>query len=386
MNPKWLVCLSVGLAFTTVMANAQTTQTPPLPNPPSVQAATSGAQIKIDGRMFVGVFASQSDGAYPLRTMDIPDAKLRFTFTPNKDITIVNRFSNNKAASNGFDYFYMDLNNWGGMLPGHTLRLGKMKIDFGEETWTDNPVESILISNSAAAVGGYDEGLNFRGPLVKGTHPATYSLSLLNGSKGVDTSAKGLLYVAKAGFSPIKNIYFSASYLDSDMLEKANGAVASTDIKFANLTDPPTGATNWERKLWELDARWNYGPNGVASVVGSLPTSLFQLAGAYGRFEDIANNASSRGAHYWYAEGLLNITHRLYVASRYSTVHLDGSETAKLADSPVAVNCYNRLSAGFGYRLTALTQLKTEYSFNHTDGGTTAPKLNQFTIGVATKF
>jgi len=67
-------------------------------------------------------------------------------------------------------------------------------------------------------------------------------------------------------------------------------------------------------------------------------------------------------------------------------VTLDDDATAKLADSPVAVNRYRRLSFGAGYHLSPLTDVKFEITKNSTDGGTSEPDLDQIAIGVATKF
>jgi len=39
------------------------------------------------------------NGKYPNRALDASDAKLRFTFMPSKDITVVNRMSNSSAAA-----------------------------------------------------------------------------------------------------------------------------------------------------------------------------------------------------------------------------------------------------------------------------------------------
>lgn len=366
-------------------ADAPTTTTPP-DVPPTVQTGSNGSILKIDGRLFMGIIDSDANGAYPNRALDIPDAKLRFTFTPRKDFTIVNRFSNNKATGNGFDYFYLDLNNWGGALPGHALRMGKVKEDIGEETWTDNPVEGVLITNSASAVGGYDGGINFRGSLPIGM-PASYSLSVLNGTGGVGSSNNGLATGAKIGIAPYKHFYLSVSGYDSGDDIKFGGAVIAPALKVANLQTVPAGATSWHRTLWEVDARWNYGTTGIKSLIpGGANPSRCQLATAYGQAKDNFTGATDRTANYWYAEGLVNATGRLYFASRYSTVQLNDGQTATLVDSTVAVNRYSRVSLGAGFHLTPLTDLKAEYTRNTTNGGTSKPDLNQLAIGLATKF
>jgi hypothetical protein len=193
MKYLWIlaVCLAANMIVTAAHAQAPAATSTPSSG---VLAALMNTVIKIDGRMFLGIFASEDDGKYPNRTLAIPDAKLRFTFIPGKDITVVTRFNINNAKNNDFDYFYLDLNNWGGLLPKHVLRAGKFKVDVGEETWTDNPVESILISNSAPAVSGYDGGINFRGLITEKT---TYSLGLLNGTGTVESAGEDIAFAAK---------------------------------------------------------------------------------------------------------------------------------------------------------------------------------------------
>jgi hypothetical protein len=354
--------------------------------PQPVQPANKDTKVKIDGRLFAGAFKTGEQGSFPNRSLDIPDAKLRLTVSPSQDVTIVNRFSNNRAASNGFDYFYVDLNNWGGALPGHLLRVGKFKIDVGQETWTDNPIESILISNSVSHISGYDEGINLRGPLRRGPLPPTYSVALMNGSKGVNPSDTGLAWSAKVGVPVAPRMYFSASYYHVGDLAKPGGVTDQADFNVAEVLDAPSGAAGWKRSLWELDARYGYGTDGQKSVVGAPADVPWQAGATYGQFEDDAIGVPGRKGSYWFVEGLYNLTPKTYLASRYSEVSLDGTTVAKLGGSPVAVNDYQRLSLGAGYRLTPMTHIKVEYSHNNAFGGATKPDLNQIAAGIATKF
>lgn len=353
--------------------------------PEAVEAATRGSKIKVDGRLFAGVVDTGSQGAFPNRSLDIPDAKLRFTFAPSKDITIVNRFSTNRAATSGFDYFYVDLNNLGG-LSGHTLRIGKMKIDVGEETWTDNPVESILITNSVSHVSGYDEGISLRGPLGRSRRPVCYSLAVLHGNKDFVAANGELAWAAKVGGAATDHLYLSASYLATGDLVKKDGTLDKPDFKVAELVEAPAGASAWSRKLWEVDVRWNYGAAGVKPAIVSEPAPRFQAAAAYGEFTDAATPVPDREGKYWFLEALYNLSPRIFFAGRHSEVALDDGATAKLGDSPVPVNAYRRLSLGLGYRVTPLTQLKVEWTRNRTSGGAPAPDLDQFAVGLATKF
>jgi hypothetical protein len=353
---------------------------------PAVQAANRDTNIRIDGRLFAGVFKTDEQGSFGNRSLDIPDAKLRFTFSPSKNVTIVNRFSNNRAGSNGFDYFYLDLNNWGGLALGHVLRVGKFKMDVGQETWTDNPVESILITNSVSHISGYDEGVNFRGPLGRGRSPATYSLAVMNGSKGVTQSDSGMAWSAKLGALVKERLYLSASYLRTGDLVKRDGTLDQPDFGIAEVFDAPAGATAWRRSLWEADARYGYGKEGIKSVVGAPADVPWQAGATYGQFTDSATGAPDRTGRYWFVECLYNLGPKTYLATRYGDTSLDGGALAKLGGISVAVNNYHRLSLGVGYRITPMTHLKLELTRNTTSGGVSKPDLDQIAIGLATKF
>ncbi|MGQ9738482.1 MAG: hypothetical protein ACUVRT_11330 [Armatimonadota bacterium] len=112
----------------------------------------------------------------------------------------------------------------------------------------------------------------------------------------------------------------------------------------------------------------------------------WQFAIAYGGFTDDAQGAPDRKGRYGFAEALFRMTPRAYLALRYSEISLQDGVLAKLGGCPVPVNRYRRLSVGLGYQLSLLALLKTEYTFNDTSGGATDPELDQFAVGVATKF
>jgi hypothetical protein len=364
-------------------AAAKESAAPQPAQPQPVQPAFPNTKIKIDGRLFAGAFETGDQGPFPNPTLDIPDAKLRFTFAPSKDVTVVMRYSNNRANTNGFDYFYADLNNYLGAIPGHLLRVGKFKIDVGQETWIDNPVENILITNSISHVSGYDEGLNFRGPI---SGPAIYSVGLMNGSKGVSPADSGATWSAKTGIALTPQTFVSASYARTGNLVKANGSLDQPDLNVAEISTAPADATAWRRSLWEVDARYGYGKQGIASVVGAPPATRWQGGATYGQFTDAATGAPDRKGTYWFLEGLYNVTPKVYLASRFSTIALNDDVTASIGGSPVPVNSYDRLAFGVGYRFTDMTHLKAEYTRNTTSGATPEPDLNQFAVGIATKF
>lgn len=348
---------------------------------PSVTTALADSQLKIDGRLFAGIIDTGNDGSTPNWSTDINDAKLRFTFTPSSNITIVNRLSTTGAKNGDFDYFYLDYR--GVLSPTSTVRIGQRKIDVGQESWVDNPVENMLITNSPSRVSGYGTGLAFLGKFTDSPDSGLYEIGFVNGPRGVMTrTSTGLQVNAKVGTPVADNVFASASYFDTGKL----GAADKSAVSVAELSDAPSGATNWERKLWELDLRYNYGNSGIRSLIptGEIPPVM--LGATYGSFNDSASGAAGRRGDYWFAEGLIKLSSRLYGAARYGVVNLSNGASSKLVKSPVSVNSYRRTSIGLGYSLTDLTQLKLEYAFNSTSGGASEPSLNQAAFGVATKF
>lgn len=350
-------------------------------NAPTVITALKDSKLKIDGRIFAGLFGSGAQGTYPNWSTDIPDAKLRFTFNPTKNITIVNRLSTSSATTGGFDYFYADFARVGG--PSNILRLGQRKIDVGQETWVDNPIENMLITTSISHVSGYGIGLATVGRFSSAANAPVYELGFVNGPKGVTSRpSTGLPINAKIGVALLGNLFASASYFNTGRL----GAADASAISVAEINTPPTGASSWQRDLWELDLRYNYGPTGIRPLIqtGKLPPVM--LGATYGKFNDKATGASNRDGSYWFVEGLVRLAPKFFAAARYSDTDLGGSSLAKLGKSPVAVNSYKRTSIGIGYAISDLVQWKLEYAINDTSGGASKPSLNQFATGIAAKF
>ncbi|MDO8587320.1 MAG: hypothetical protein Q7T82_09795 [Armatimonadota bacterium] len=347
---------------------------------PAVTPAAKGSKIKIDGRIFAGVFDTGAEGAYANSSVDISDAKIRFTFNPTKNITVVNRFSTTGAKTDGFDYFYADFA--GVLSPTSIIRVGQRKIDTGQETWVDNPIENMLVTNSVSHVSGYGTGIALLGRFQDVKTSPLYEIGFVNGPKGLMVRPTNALPInIKLGAPLPGNIFASASYFRSGDI----GAADKSAISVAEIADYPA-ATEWNRSLWEVDLRYNYGASGIRSLVptGDLPPVM--LGATYGGFNDDAVGAADRDGQFWFVEGLFRLNSRTYAAARYSSVDLDDGVLAKLGKSPVSVNSYRRTSIGLGYALTDLTHVKAEYAFNRTSGGASDPDLNQLAIGVASKF
>ena len=202
--------------------------------PSSVSTAFPGEKAKIDGRLFTGLFDTGDGGANPNWCTDIPDAKLRFTFYPSPNITIVNRLSANGAQAGDFDYFYLDY-----ALPKTTIRIGQRKVDVGQETWTDNPVENMLVTPSISHVSGYATGVALLGKLG----PSVYELGFVNGAKGVMVRpTNSLPFNAKIGVPLPGSLFASLSYLDS-------GDLRASDRSSISIADAPAGSTEWRRSV-----------------------------------------------------------------------------------------------------------------------------------------
>ena len=340
----------------------------------SVSDVFPGSKIKIDGRIFTGILDSGDQGSDPIWSTDVSDAKLRLTFNPSSNITVVNRLSTAGAKTADFDYFYLDYD-----MPKTTIRVGQRKLDVGQEIWVDDPVESVVITNSISHVTGYAAGVALVGKL--GT--PLYEVGFFNGVKGLMLRpTNSLPYNAKIGVPLPGNLFTSLSYYNSGDL----GATGKSAISVAEIADAPAGSTEWKRSLWELDLRYNYGSKGIRPIIPSGNLPKIMLGAAYGAFGDHAVGAPDRDGKYWFVESLYSLNDHLYAAARYSTVNLDDGVLAALGKSPIAVNSYRRTSIGLGYRLTNLTDLKTEYTFNDTSGGSPKPSLNQWAIGLASKF
>lgn len=348
----------------------------------TVTAATKDSKIKIDARMFVGLFGSGDGGYYPNWSTDIKDAKLRFTYSPSKNITVVNRFSTSGASTGGsFDYFYLDYK--GLLSPTNTVRVGQRKIDIGQETWVDNPAENMLISTAVSSVAGYATGVALLGTFAESPTSPLYEVGFMNGTKGsMVRPTSSLPCNIKVGVPISENLFASASYFDSGDM----GAADKPAISVAGLSSAPDGALQWDRKIWELDLRYNYGCTGIRPLIptGTLPPVMF--GATWGGFNDNATGASDRNGNFWFVEGLVRLTPRVYSAARYSVVDLSGGARAKLGGSPADVNSYKRISIGLGYVVADLTHLKLEYSLNDTSGGQSDPGINQWAIGVASRF
>ena len=337
-----------------------------------VDLANSLSKLKIKGRAALGFFDSGKAGSYPAGSFEMPDAKLQFAFQADAINAIVLRFNLNNATSQSplLDFFYLQSKNFIPALKDSPFsletRLGRFKLGFGEETWSDNSIEGVLPSNSVGKVGGIDEGIETAGKIKLdklNLQPLGWVLSVSNGNSGVGSdSSAGKAFMGKLYHSPIKPLYLSASYYDSGDLGTQNA-----EMSIAGLISRPTGTNNWQRKVWETDARYDFGKGDKPMTVPLFSDSRAVMSLAYGGFHDLA--ASERSGNFGFLEGIYNLNKKFYAAARFSFVDLSGDTTASL--NSVTANRYERYSLGGGYRCSDNIILKLSYDWNKQSGSHT---------------
>ncbi len=342
-------------------------------NSAKVDLSNAFSKLKLKGRVAAGFLKSGKGGSYPSGSFEIPDAKIQFSFQPDDFNTFVMRFNLNNATAQSplLDYLFLQSKDFLPFLKETPFslngRLGRFKLGFGEETLSDNPVEGFLPSNSAGKVGVTDEGLEFSGKIKMdkaGLQPLGWVVSVSNGNSGVGSdSGMAKAFMGKLYYSPINPVYLSASYYDSGNLKTSN-----SEFTIAGLATRPSGATNWKRKVWEVDTRYDFGKGKKPLEPPVYSDSKAILRLSYGAFHDITSTAASRerSGNFGFVDGMYNLNRKVYVAGRYSIVDLDNDVTASL--NSVTANKYDRYSLGFGYRWSENTIVKLSYDWNETSG------------------
>ncbi len=353
-----------------------------------VDLANSLAKLKIKGRAALGFFDSGKAGSYPAGSFEMPDAKIQFGFQPDDINTLVLRFNVNNATAQSplMDYFFLQSKDFIPALKDSpfslSTRLGKFKLGFGEETWTDNLVEGIVPSNSAARATVVDEGLEFAGKVKLdkiGLEPLGVVVSVSDGNSGVGSdSTASKAFMGKLYHNPIKPLYVSGSYYNSGELDSS-----SSEMSLAGVTSAIQSGMAWRRSVWELDARYDFGKGKkpLEPIVFSDSKAIVRLS--YGEFKDDGNR--TRSGNLGFVDGIYNLTKKFYAAGRYSFIDLNGDVTATL--NSVTANRYDRFSLGGGYRWSDNVVLKLGYDWNKNSGpGVNDADDNLLSALVATQF
>ena len=353
-----------------------------------VDLANSLAKLKIKGRAALGFFDSGKAGSYPAGSFEMPDAKIQFGFQPDDINTLVLRFNVNNATAQSplMDYFFLQSKDFIPALKDSpfslSTRLGRFKLGFGEETWTDNLVEGIVPSNSAARATVVDEGLEFAGKVKLdkiGLEPLGVVVSVSDGNSGVGSdSTASKAFMGKLYHNPIKPLYVSGSYYNSGELDSS-----SSEMSLAGVTSAIQSGMAWRRSVWELDARYDFGKGKkpLEPIVFSDSKAIVRLS--YGEFKDDGNR--TRSGNLGFVDGIYNLTKKFDAAGRYSFIDMNGDVTATL--NSVTANRYDRFSLGGGYHWSDNVILKLGYDWNKNSGpGVNDADDNLLSALVATQF
>lgn len=336
-----------------------------------------GSSLKIKGRWAAGYFQGGQDGTDPNGAFRAPEAKVQLAFAPDAVNTVITRLNLNNASPNNnplLDYFYLESKDFLPWLKEYPIsfatRLGRFKMDFGEETWSNNPVESALPSNSVANVAGNDEGVQLA-VNVKTAWSPRVSVGVFNGNTTTLTdNTAGKAFAAKLSVTPLDELYLSTSFFDSRAL-KGQASEMSVGGLTAIPALSPTSAVNWSRSLWEADARYDIGKGKAKLDPPASTDSTAYLRGAYGLFTDDAKGGTDRRGDYAFLEALWNLRPKWYAASRWSILDFEQEASATIGGI-TTVKTQQRYALGGGYRWSQNTILKGEWAIDHEAGRTGA--------------
>lgn len=357
-----------------------------------IDLANASSKLKIKGRVAAGFFDSGKAGFYPSGSFEVPDAKIQFNFAPDDINTVVLRLNlnNNSISSTNplADYLFLQSKDFISGLKDSPFslssRLGRFKLGFGDEDLSNNLIDSVLPSNSAANLSAVDEGIEFSGKIKLeklNLRPLGWVVSVSDGTNAVGSdSGSAKAFMGKFIFSPVEPLSLSVSYYDSGDLKNSQA-----ELKVAGLQAVPSGAVGWQRTAWEVDARYDFdkGKKWSDAPLFSDAKAIVRLS--YGGFGDDVSAGSERTGNFGFAEGLYNLNKKVYAAGRFSFVDLSGDATASLNN--VTCNDYQRYSLGMGYHFSENTLLKLAYDWNKESGVSISDTSNDlFSLVAATQF
>jgi len=323
-------------------------------------------KVTFDGsRLAAGYMDNGAGGSATPGTFAVPDAKARFNVAFDADTSAVLRLNFNNGVANGADYAYIKVANVIKKLAKNDMvnpdiYVGAMKINFGEETWSNNPVDGALVHNSLTNLSGNDFGLEFRQPVLPIELPVTlgYSLSFLN-SDNVGTAdgsnVKGYALKVMATMKTLP-LYFSLSQYDSGALCAANNVALGTPFEGVG------GYNTMHRKAYELNVRYDLLEgaqkfDATKSPLFADAKGVFRLA--YGSINDgQTTSANTITNDTMMLDALYNVDKQWFVAFRYS------SADVSVEDVSTAGGKFTAMSIGGGNRLSDKAMLKLTYTTN----------------------
>lgn len=329
---------------------------------PKINLAKASSKLKIKGRWAAGLYNSGKSGSYPVSSFEVPEAKVQLGFAPDEINEIILRLNLNNATFNNLDYLYVDtdLAKFFNLPVSLSSRLGRFKLDFGEETWGNNPVENVLPSPSASNTNANDEGLQLSGKVGPKERPVGWAVSISGNSGTGFDEGEGKAIAGKLSYNILDPLYVSASYYHSGSLGNKN-----VELSIAGLSSPPSSARDWEREVFEVDLRYDINKGKIFNPPAYCDSLAF-LRFSYGLWTDQFVGATDREGDYGFIEATWNVTPAIYLASRLSLVDFEKATTASL--NGITANKYRRYSVGCGYRLTQATLIKLGYDWNKESG------------------
>ncbi len=242
------------------------------------------------------------------------------------------------------------------------VKAGQFEVNFGDHIYrrssNSRVQQNALIGNAVVDPRATETGFEFR--TRRG--PVRASFGITDGSESEDFSrGRGVGYNAKLWGNPLDNMRVSLSGYYVDHSSNPSGRESSQSNMHRTLRDggPYGGILDDGGAPGQVfigaGQKLGAGQFDVTTSLGAL-----ELYANVGYAEDSNINGSAEGSPreaYWYytAEGVYDITDRIYGALRYSGAMAD-SVGGESSDGYV-----NRYQAGIGYRITDFILAKAEY-------------------------
>ncbi|MBI4713106.1 MAG: hypothetical protein HY762_07390 [Planctomycetes bacterium] len=343
-----------------------------------VDPGAGGAVTKTDNANYVGSF-------------NVPDAKLRANAKFDETTTAVMRISlNNGTVGGTTELLFVKVNDVLGKIMEKaplplTATVGRMKVNFGEETWANNSIDGVLVTTSIFNVNSYDEGLQLDTTDLVKSLPLILnaSFALLNGNAaaGADTNQAKAYNLKVSGQMRDQKLplSFSLSYYSSDELLVLAGANNESALSVMGMADNYGGST-WNRKAFELDVRYDLlegDDKWTPTKAPFLSDSKAVVRLAYGNVTDGEATVGKVTNGYVMLEGIYNINDKWYAALRYSYNDAGADRASTMftaATDPTGK--WTRTSVGVGTRLSGNTALKAEYTMNAEPDTTLNPEID----------